>query len=540
MTGLRRAPGRAAAAVSVLGVCLVLAACSGSHSSGSASSSGGAVSSPPTAAAADLNYQFVGPPLSLNPALNGISDDSNFTALDYDALIYQAPNGAFEPDLATSWHYVGSGNEAFQLTLRSGVKFSDGSPVTAQAVVNSMNYYRKVLGPEQSLLSALTSVTTAGPMTVDLHFSAPVPDVPELLSAGYEAGDIIGPKGLANPNSLTTSSDGAGEYLYDAAASVTNSTYTYTENPDYWNPSAVHYKKIVIHIIGQPSSVLSALQTGQLDAASGATSTVQQAKTAGMNVVPTAFGTWTLVLDDRAGAVSKPLASLDVREAINYAIDRTGIVKAVAGGYGVPTDEALATPGTSAYSNSLANYYSYNVAKAKSLMAAAGYPNGFTLPVLSESILDTNDSIVQAVASDLAQIGITVKLTTVSASLSQFFGDALSKQYPVIFWLTGGGDAYTSGQTFIPTAGAALNPFGTTDSQVTQQYNAANAAPASQQAALYQQLQSTLVKLAWFAPVYQAEDIYYFSSSVKNYQTSAAKPSMMLTAPIPADGWYSS
>ena len=123
--------------------------------------------------------------------------------------------------------------------------------------------------------------------------------------------------------------------------------------------------KIVIHIIGQPSSVLSALQTGQLDAASGATSTVQQAKTAGMNVVPTAFGTWTLVLDDRAGAVSKPLASLDVREAINYAIDRTGIVKAVAGGYGVPTDEALATPGTSAYSNSLANYYSYNVAKAK-------------------------------------------------------------------------------------------------------------------------------------------------------------------------------
>jgi peptide/nickel transport system substrate-binding protein len=285
---------------------------------------------------------------------------------------------------------------------------------------------------------------------------------------------------------------------------------------------------------------LSALQTGQLDAASGATSTVQQAKTAGMNVVPTAFGTWTLVLDDRAGAVSKPLASLDVREAINYAIDRTGIVKAVAGGYGVPTDEALATPGTSAYSNSLANYYSYNVAKAKSLMAAAGYPNGFTLPVLSESILDTNDSIVQAVASDLAQIGITVKLTTVSASLSQFFGDALSKQYPAIFWLTGGGDAYTSGQTFIPTAGAALNPFGTTDSQVTQQYNAANAAPASQQAALYQQLQSTLVKLAWFAPVYQAEDIYYFSSSVKNYQTSAAKPSMMLTAPIPADGWYSS
>jgi peptide/nickel transport system substrate-binding protein len=544
MTGQRRARRGAAAAASVLGACLVLAACSGSHTSGSTSSAGsagGSAGSPPATKAAVLNYQFVGPPLSLNPALNGTSDDSNFTALDYDSLIYQAPNGTFEPDLAASWHYVGTGNKEFELTLRSGVKFSDGSPLTAQAVKNSLDYYRKVIGPEQSLISALTSVTVSGPLTVDLHFSSPVPDAPLLLSAEYEAGAIIGPKGLADPSSLTTSSDGAGQYTYDGAASVTNSAYTYVANPNYWNPSAVHYKKIVIHIIGQPSSVLSALQTGQVAAASGATSTVAQAKSAGMDVVPTPFGTWTLVLDDRAGTVSKPLASLQVRQAINYAIDRSGIVKAVAGGYGVPTDEALGIPGTSAYSNSLANYYSYNVSKAKALMAAAGYANGFTLPVLSESILDANDSIVQAVASDLAQIGITVKLTTVSASLSQFFGDALSKQYPAVFWLTGGGnDAYTSGQSFIPTAGTPLNPMGSTDPQVTSLYNQANAAPVAQQAALYQQLQDRLVKLAWFAPVYQADDIYYMTSSVKNYSSSAVKPTMMLAAPIPTDGWYSS
>lgn len=536
MTGLRRPRRGAVAAVSALGagVCLVLAACSGSHSGSAAVSASG---SPPAQPAAVLNYQFVGPPLSLNPALNGISDSANFTALDYDALIYQAPDGTFEPDLATSWHYVGSGNQAFELTIRSGVTFSDGSPLTAQAVVNSLNYYRKVLGPEQSLLRSLTSVTTVGADSVMLKFSSPVPDVPELLSAGYEAGDIIGPKGLADPASLTTSSDGTGEYIFDGAASVTNSTYTYTENPHYWNPSAVHYKKIVIRIIGQPSSVLSALQTGQIAAGTGAPSTVAQAKSAGLSVVPTAFGTWTLVLADRAGTISKPLASQDVREAINYAIDRAGIVKAIAQGYGIPTDEALARPGTSAYSSSMAGYYSYNLAKAKSLMAAAGYAGGFTLPVLAEGILDVNDSIIQAVASDLAKIGITVKLTTVSASLSQFFGDALSKQYPAIFWLTGGGDAYTSGQTFIP-AGTAENPFGSTDAQVTKLYGEANAAPQSQQASLYQQVNQRLVQLAWFAPVYQAQNIYYFSSSVTNYKTSAAKPTMAPTAPIAADGWY--
>jgi peptide/nickel transport system substrate-binding protein len=543
MIGLPRARRRTVlVSAGMLGVCLVAAGCSGNHTSNNGNStpstqSGGA---PPTTQAAVLNYQFVGPPLGLNPALNGQGDSSNFTALDYDSLIYQAPNGSFQPDLATSWHYVGSGNKAFELTLRSGVKFTDGSALTAQAVKNSLDYYRSVEGPEQSLTSALKSVTVTGPMSVELHFSQPVPDVPLLLSAEYEAGAIIGPKGLADPSSLSNASDGAGQYIYDPSASVTNSVYTYNANPHYWNPAAVHYKKVVIRILGQPSSVLSALQSGQLDAATGSGATVTEAKNSGMNVVTTPFASWTLILADRAGVVSKPLADVRVRQAINYAIDRAGIIKAVAGGYGTATDEPMSAVNSAAYDQADANYYAYNLQKAKALMAAAGYAKGFTLPVLAEGILDPNDEIIQAVASNLAQIGITVKLTSVSASLSQFFGDALSKQYPAIFWLTGGGnDAYTSGQQYLPTVGTPENPFGSTDSQVTTLYNEANAAPASQQPALYQQVEDRLVKLAWFAPVYQSENFYYFRSNVKNTMWSLTKPTLMVVAPVPGDGWFS-
>lgn len=545
MTGLPRAR-RTTVLVSagMLGVCLVAAACSGNHASNNSNSnsnlssqSGGA---PPTKPAAVLNYQFVGPPLSLNPVLNGQGDSSNFTALDYDSLIYQAPNGSFQPDLATSWHYVGSGNTAFELTLRSGVKFTDGSTLTAQAVKASLDYYRSVTGPEQSLTSALKSVTVTGPMSVELHFSQPVPDVPLLLSAEYEAGAIIGPKGLADPASLSNASDGAGQYIYDPSQSVTNSVYTYTANPNYWNPAAIHYKKVVIRILGQPTAVLSALQSGQLDAATGSGSTVNEAKSSGLNVATTPFATWTLILADRGGVVSKPLADIRVREAINYAIDRAGIIKAVAGGYGTATDEPMSTVNSAAYDRADANYYAYNLQKAKALMAAAGYTKGFTLPVLAEGILDPNDEIVSAVASNLAQIGITVKLTSISASLSQFFGDALSKQYPAIFWLTGGGnDAYTSGQQYLPTVGTPENPFGSTDAQVTKLYDQANAASASQQPALYQKVEDKLVKLAWFAPVYQSENFYYFRPTVKNTRNSLAKPTMMIAAPLPNDGWYS-
>lgn len=538
---------RFTASAGILGLCLVAAACSGNHANGNSTStstsdnpssqSGG---SPPAQPAAVLNYQFTGPPLSLNPVLNGQGDSSNFTALDYDSLIYQAPNGSFEPDLATSWHYVGSGNTAFELTLRSGVKFTDGSTLTAKAVKASLDYYRSVTGPEQSLTSALQSVSVTGPMSVELHFSQPVPDVPLLLSAEYEAGAIIGPKGLADPSSLSNASDGAGEYIYDSSQSVTNSVYTYTANPTYWNPAAIHYRKVVIRILGQPSAVLSALQSGQLNAATGSSTTVSEAKSSGLNVITTPFATWTLILADRGGVVSKPLADLRVRQAINYAIDRAGIVKAIAGGYGTPTDEPMSAVDSAAYDKADANYYAYNVQKAKALMAAAGYANGFTLPVLAEGILDTNDEIIQAVASNLAQIGITLKITSVSASLSQFLGDALSKQYPAVFWLTGGGnDAYTSGQQYLPTVGTPENPFGTTNSQVTQLYNQANAAPPSQQPALYQEVENMLVKLAWFAPVYQSDDFYYFQPTVKNTMFSVAKPTLMVAAPLPDDGWFS-
>lgn len=542
MIGLRRRSRTTVATLAGLaGMCLVAAACGGHHSynAGAGGSSPGQSAGPPPAKrAALLNYMFTGPPLSLNPAMNGISDSSNFTALDYDSLIYQAPDGSFKPDLATSWHYVGAGNKTFELTLRSGVKFTDGTALTAQAVKASLDYFHSVTGPEQSLTSTLQSVTVTGPMSVELHFSKAVPDVPLLLTAGYEAGAIIGPKGLADPKSLSNASDGAGEYIYDPTQSVTNSTYTYTANPNYWNPAAIHYQKVVIRILSQPSAVLSALQSGQLDAATGAESTVNEAKGSGLNVVTTPFASWTLVLADRGGAVSRPLADIRVRQAINYAIDRAGIVKAVAGGYGTPTDEPMSEVAGAAYDPAYANYYAYNVPKAKALMKAAGYPSGFTLPVLAEGILDQNDEIVQAVASSLAQIGITVKITSISASLSQFFGDALSKQYPAVFWLSGGNDPYTSGQSILPTVGVAENPFGSTDPQVTKLYDEANAAPASQQAALYKKVEDRLVKLAWFAPVYQYDNYYYFRSTVRNTTFSQAKPTLMVTAPVPGDGWY--
>lgn len=510
---------------------LLVSACAGSNGSGSGTSQ---------QTATVLHYNFTGPPLGLQPAKNGTSDSANFTILTYDSLIYQAPDGRFEPDLATSWQYVGSGNRTFRFTLRPGVKFQDGTTLDADAVKASIDYYRSVKGPEQSLTSALNSVQVLGPMTVQLNFSQPVPDVPLLFSQKYQAGAIIGSKGLADPASLDTRSDGTGPYQLDWAHSVTNDHYTYTENPTYWNPKAIHYKTIVIHILGAPQAVLSALQTGQIDFATGSPQTASAAKSAGLTVKAAPFANFGLVLLDRAGTISKPLGDVRVRQAINLAIDRRGITKALYGSYAQPTDEPLGNIDSDAYISSLNDYYGYNPGRARNLLAQAGYPNGFTLPVLAESILDQKDQLAQAIGSDLGKVGINIQIKDVSSSISQFFGEGLSRTYPALIWSSGGGpDGYMGGQTILPTTGTFLNAFGSSDSQIDSWYQQANSSsdPAVR-AKLYQQINRRLLDLAWFAPVCQWTTLYYMRPNVKNVQFSNANPTALPTSPNPAEGWY--
>ncbi len=107
---------------------------------------GGTSSAATAARSSNLAVQFAGPPISLNPALGGNGGSSVYTALDYDPLIYLSSSGQFVPDLATSWQFVGRFHRKFELTLRPGVKFTDGTTMTARSVVNSMKYFLKAGG----------------------------------------------------------------------------------------------------------------------------------------------------------------------------------------------------------------------------------------------------------------------------------------------------------------------------------------------------------------------------------------------------------
>jgi peptide/nickel transport system substrate-binding protein len=532
---------RVNALVGVALAAVAVSACGGSSSSSSASNANATATTkgkaPSGIVAQTLNMQF-NQPVSLNPALEGTDEsDIVFGALDYDSLTYQLADGSYVGDLATSWSYApGSHNEVFNLTLRPNVHFSDGSLMTPKSVVASLEYFKNAHGPQSSYLATMTSATATGANTVQLKFSAPEPQLPFLLSQYQCIGQIIGPQGLAHPASLNTSSDGTGPYVLSPSQSVAGSSYLFTLNSHYWNPSAVHYRSVVVKVIADPQTALSAAQSGQIDAVTSMPALVANAaKADGLQVYQEPFSIATLILMDRGGSVS-PLGKLQVREAINEAVNRPALAKGLGGGAAVPTDE-LALPGTTGYDPSLADKYPYDPANAKKLLAAAGYPHGFTLPVIDTLALDPNGDFAAALKSELSAIGVQLQITE-TPSPAQFIPAALSKKYPAAIFPQAA-DGYGFPWSVAFGLAPFQNAFGTTSPQLQQLLGTAGALPASASGPAYEKVDDYLVDNAWYVPLFSLEAAFAVRPTVANVQPpSLQNTSIDPVAPNPALSWY--
>lgn len=467
-----------------------------------------------------LTMQFVGQPiLGLDPATEAGGESVVYSSLAYDSLLYQEPDGSIAPDLATNYK-MSDQNMQLTLTIRKGVKFSDGTELTPDAVVTWLNYFKKTTAIRNYELSAMTSATASGD-TVTITLNEPNPDLPLLLTQSYGAGFVASPKALAVPKSLNNKSDGTGPFIYDPTQSVTGDHYTYTKNPNYWKKSAVHYGKVVVKVASDPNTVLSAVQSGQINVALGDASTSKAAKAAGIDVTAAkGSGTIALYLLDRAGTTVKALGDQRVRQAINYAIDRPSIVKALyPGGYAVPTAQIL-RPGQPGFTTKTDGEYAYNVSKAKQLLSAAGYPSGFTFTAMCNAALG-DCTPAQAVASSLAKVGIVMKIDEEDqvATFNQKFG---SGTVPAVFFGTGD-TTFLSAQQWLPT-NSFQNSYKATDPQLTSAYQELSKAstPSASDAAATK-LNDRLMDLAWFAPIVRTDQLFY-TKGVTGFKVSSSAP----------------
>ncbi len=403
-------------------------------------------------------------PSTMDPA-TGQNAFNQYYDLAYSPLIYWNSKGQYVPDLAISWA-IGARNESITFNLRAGVRFSDGSPLNAAAVKTWIEHEMKVPGGAAlSYLAALKSIKVEGPLKLTVFFSKPTPQLPAVFSQDLEMGMVGSPKAV-KANDLKTSTDGAGEYVLDKAATVFGSTYTFLPNKYYWNPSAIHWKKVVIRYIESPTTTLQAMQSGQVQVAvQQQVNSIPAARSDGFNVTKPYQAFDGLLFLDRTGKLVPALGKLKVRQAINDALDRNAINKAVYAGQGTPNDE-LALPGDDGYLPALAHYYTYNLVKARRLLAQAGYGHGFTLPVLSASGFNT---LVDAIAGELSKIGITVTPIT-APSAGAFYGMLASGKYPASALDFGGLPSYYLYKLLLGPGATQWNPLKTPSSFLAAQY----------------------------------------------------------------------
>ena len=489
--------------VALIACALLAAGCGSSEQSSEAS--------PPTGDA-PVGGTLTIAQLAVNPNLNpaatpGFPGDQN-VQLAYESLMRVGPGGKIEPGLALAMT-PSEGNSQWQIKLRPDVKFSDGSAVTAQSVVNYLKY-AKTLGSFPELLT-VKSMTATGPTTVTIKLSAPNPSLDWSMSqAGLQLGMIIGPDGLAKPAALANTTDGAGPYMLDSASTILNNTYTYVPNPHYFAKDRQHYEKIVIKVIPNPNAALNAVKTGQVEVAQGDPQSAEAAKASGLEVYSSSSYTAGISLLDRGGQLVPALGDPRVRQALNLAVDREGITSAVYGSLGTPTAQ-IAVPETAGDVPKLDDHYPYDPEAAKRLLDEAGYGNGFTMTaIFPPKPVDLN--MAQAIADEYKKIGVTLELKS-EPTQNAYSTDVLSGKYPAYIDLLGGAGPVNVmlAYWYLPTG---LNPFKQTDKTVADLNQKLIVAPRDQQEAIGRQIITHLTETGADVPITTVPTVYFSNNTV--------------------------
>ncbi len=453
----------------------------------------------------------------------------------YEPLVYVNPlqDGKTTPMLATSWTW-GAGNKTLTFTVRQGVKWSDGTPMTAADVAYTFNLIKKYPGLDLTgVWSVLSSVTATG-NTVTFDFSAAgavpyfyyiadqTPIVPQHIWST-----------LANPQTDPIKQPvGTGPYLMTKCSPQ---NITYTANPNYWQPGEPKIKKIQYPAYTSNNTANDDLANGSAQWGGQYIPSIQTFYTA----KNPNFHYWfppTVNVSLVPNLTNPLLSNVKVRQAMSYAINRTQVSTIGESGYEPPANQAgIVTPTfSSSLNNSALSSWGngYDPAKAKALLASAGFHPGSDGIManaagqkLSFSVINIGDysdwvASMQVIQQDLKAIGI--QITPHNLSNTDFDSDLFFGKYQL---------AYYDQQTFGPSAYYELNnwlnsantaPVGKTAASNYERYSNpqtdkllnqyATTTSTSEQQTIMNQIQQVMLTDVPIIPVVEAVDWYQYDT----------------------------
>lgn len=437
----------------------------------------------------------------------------------YDTLFIKDAKGVIQPNIAKKW-YFDSAKLHLSIQIQPGVKFTNGEALDAKAVAANIMANRNSNGQDASQLSDVSDVSVASATNLTINFTSANPAILSYLSGS--SGFIGAPSLLGKMQSAPV---GSGPYVFNASKSSKGSKYVFDANPNYWNKANQKFSTVTWLVMADTTARLNALLSGQIDATLLDVKTTAAAKNGGAILHESFVDVSNIQLFDRGGTKVKALGDYRVRQAMNYAIDKAAILKAVNNNIGAVTDQMFGVS-TAGYDAKYENYYSYDPAKAKELLAAAGYANGFTLPMPDISF--ANSALQAFIVKYLGDVGITVQ--PVAVAPATFVSEIKSGKHAATWFQLFQGTDWEEIK-LIATQDATWNVLKYNDPQIAALVKKIQSNPLSIKTNA-KKINQILVEKAWFVPLYRLSQQFFTNKKVNVDPTPAqAVPSLFNYSP---------
>lgn len=319
----------------------------------------------------------------------------------YEGLVKPTSDGGFIAAVASDYT-ISDDAKTYTFTLRDGITFHDGTPVTIEDVKYSIDRYAEIQGESSAFSSLVDSVEVQDDKTLVVNLKESYSEFLPMMTIAIIPQSNEDPAG--NPI-------GTGPFKYVS--------YTPGQNLElkkydgYWQEGVPSLDSVEFKFIADVDTAFVELQAGTIDILKYLTSA--QAETLGddYNIVQ---GSMNLVHAMYLNSAYEPLSKTEVRQALCYAVDRDAINNFIFGGKSHIIGSHMIPAMSKYYEPEAETVYSYDPEKAKELLADAGYADGFDLEITVPSSYSQHVDSAQIIADELSQVGINVTLNQVEWS----------------------------------------------------------------------------------------------------------------------------
>jgi peptide/nickel transport system substrate-binding protein len=380
----------------------------------------------------------------------------------YETLVWRDNDGKLVPRLALSWQIMPSDPTVWEFKLRPNVKFHDGTPMTADDVVFSLDRARMDTSDFKGLHSVVESITKIDDLTVHIKTKGPAPlwvnDLTNtfIMSKKWaEEHKVQKPQDFKNreDNYAARNTNGTGPYILVSREPDVKTVLKI--NPDHWAEQKPEVTEIIYTPIKADAARVTALLSGEADFVQDVPvqdiERLQQ--TQGIRVVTGLENRTIFFMVDQGSKELRtsnikgknPFSDVRVRKAMNLVLDRDAIKRVVMRGQSIPTNTIVPIP-VNGWTKELDAYPKPDIAQAKKLMTDAGYQDGFSITLNCPNDRYVNDeAICQAYTGMLGRIGINAKLMAQSKALHFPLGQKGEADFFLMGW---GVPTYDSGYIF--------------------------------------------------------------------------------------------